>query len=82
MDSLMHLVHCVFVGHGYQNEPNEDSTDENIRPSAVAATTTHHRSWEYDGEKTNDLPLTQLTRSICVDGNCSEGCLLWIGVLC
>lgn len=24
MDSLMHLVHCVFVGHGYQNEHNED----------------------------------------------------------
>lgn len=67
MDSLMHLVHCVFVGHGYQNERNEDSKGRNIRPLAVAAT---HRSWECDGEKY--LPLSQLTWSICGYGNGSE----------
>ena len=55
MDSLMHLVHCVFVGHGYQNEHNEDSKGENIRPP-VASTTLHHRCWEYDAEKTKISP--------------------------
>lgn len=55
MDSLMHLVHCVFVGHGYQNEHNEDSKGENIRPPAVASTTLHHRRWEYDAENNKDI---------------------------